>query len=49
MYAYTGLPMELKTKHFSIQSNSGMFFYIMLVAKIQSTKHCAPSTSGMDN
>lgn len=47
IYANTGLPLELKTKHFSFWSNSGMFFYIALVAKIQSTEDCAPSTSGM--
>lgn len=49
IYANTGLPMELKTKHFSFRSNSGMFFYITLVAKTQSTKDCAPSTSGMES
>lgn len=48
MCANAGLPMEQKTKHFSIRSNSGMFFYIMLLAKMQSTKDCAPSTSDMD-
>lgn len=49
MYATAGIPMELKTNPFSFRSNSGMFSYITPVAKMQSAKDCAPSTSGMDS